>query len=78
MRTCPLAAVQAAISALNGLQTNAATLELIRRHGDDRRVSEQNRMQQYLERVGISPSDLQQLKAIHVSGTKGKVCVQVN
>ena len=36
-------------------------------------VSEYNRMQQYLERVGIAPADLAQLNAVHVSGTKGKV-----
>lgn len=65
--------VQAAISALNGLQTNAATLDLIRRRGNDRRVSEYNRMQQYLDRVGISTSHLTKLNAIHVAGTKGKV-----
>jgi folylpolyglutamate synthase len=35
-------------------------------------VSEYNRMQQYLERVGIAPADLAQLNAVHVSGTKGK------
>ena len=64
---------QAAVSTLNGLQTNAATLELIRRLGNDRRISEYNRMQQYLERVGIVPADLQRLNAVHVSGTKGKV-----
>ncbi|CAI8026281.1 Folylpolyglutamate synthase, mitochondrial [Geodia barretti] len=61
-----------AISTLNGLQTNAAVLEQIRRRGDDRMVSEYNRMQQYLERVGIAPADLAQLNAVHVSGTKGK------
>ena len=67
--------MQVAISTLNGLQTNASTLEQIRRHGDDRRVTEYNRMQQYMERVGIAPSDLQQLNAVHVSGTKGKVMI---
>ena len=58
------------MSALNGLQTNAAVLAQIRRHGDS---SEHGRMQQYLQRVGLAPADLHQLNAIHVSGTKGKV-----
>ena len=68
-------ALQAAISTLNGLQTNAAVLQLIRDRKGDRQVSEYNKMQQYLHRVELTPADLQQLNAIHVSGTKGKVGV---
>lgn len=64
---------QAAISALNGLQTNAAALELIRQQKGNPQVSEFSEMRQYLQRVGLTPTDLRGLKAIHVSGTKGKV-----
>ena len=44
--------------------------------------NKKHQMQQYLHRVGLAPADLQQLHAIHVSGTKGKVhdnhCVVCN
>ena len=75
VRACVCA--QVAISTLNGLQTNASVLAQIRRErrGDQRQVSEYNRMQQYLERVGLAPSHLNQLHAVHVAGTKGKVSV---
>lgn len=68
--------LQIAISTLNGLQTNAATLDIVRRQKATHRVSEYNRrhqMQRYLHRVGIELADLERLNAIHVSGTKGKV-----
>jgi folylpolyglutamate synthase len=61
-----------AVRKLNGLQTNAAVLDLIRQQKGNRQVSEHNKMRQYLLRVGLTVGDLQQLKAIHVSGTKGK------
>jgi folylpolyglutamate synthase len=64
-----------AVRKLNGLQTNAAVLDLIRQQKGNRQVSEHNKMRQYLLRVGLTVGDLQQLKAIHVSGTKGKVRV---
>lgn len=68
--------LQAVILTLNKLQTNAAALAVIRERKDNRQVSEPKKMQQYLLRVGLTAADLQQLNAIHVSGTKGKVCVR--
>ncbi|KAL4402546.1 Folylpolyglutamate synthetase [Malassezia pachydermatis] len=62
----------AAIDALNSLQSNAATLEAIRRSG--RTVNELNEpeMTEYLERIGHQRADLDRIHVIHITGTKGK------
>ncbi|XP_052719273.1 folylpolyglutamate synthase, mitochondrial-like isoform X3 [Crassostrea angulata] len=61
-----------AVTKLNTLQSNAQTLEKIRKQGGKR--SEQNvpNMIKFAERVGISLDDVDKLSIIHVSGTKGK------
>lgn len=61
-----------AIRALNALQTNAQTLEKIRREADrnrDRNIPDTIR---FAERAGITMDDVDELNIIHVSGTKGK------
>lgn len=61
-----------AIDALNSLQSNAATIEALRKSGGrllDFAIPE---MVEYLERIGYSTSDLNRLNVIHVTGTKGK------
>ena len=62
-----------AIKALNGLQTNASVLK----KAQDERLKKyvNNNVQQVrdcLELSGISSEQLNSLKVIHVSGTKGK------
>lgn len=61
-----------AIDALNSLQSNAATIEALRKSGGrllDFAIPE---MVEYLERIGYSTSDLTRLNVIHITGTKGK------
>lgn len=60
------------INALNSLQSNAATIEAIRKSG--RTVNELNEpeMTEYLERIGHKKSDLDGINIIHITGTKGK------
>ncbi|CAG0916437.1 unnamed protein product [Notodromas monacha] len=66
----PDASYGEAIVALNGLQSNAETL----RKGKQRPHTDENlsKVNQYLSRIGLSPSDLNALHAMHVAGTKGK------
>ena len=61
-----------AIDALNSLQSNAATIEALRKSGGrllDFAIPE---MVEYLERIGYTTSDLNRLNVIHITGTKGK------
>ncbi|KAK0555349.1 Folylpolyglutamate synthetase [Tilletia horrida] len=61
-----------AIEALNTLQSNAATIEAIRKSGgrlNDFAIPE---MVEYLGRIGYTQEDLNRLNVIHITGTKGK------
>ncbi|SAM84492.1 related to tetrahydrofolylpolyglutamate synthase (met6+) [Ustilago bromivora] len=61
-----------AIGALNSLQSNAATIEALRKSGGrllDFAIPE---MVEYLERIGYNTSNLDRLNVIHITGTKGK------
>ncbi|SPO28116.1 related to tetrahydrofolylpolyglutamate synthase (met6+) [Ustilago trichophora] len=61
-----------AIDALNSLQSNAATIEALRKSGGrllDFAIPE---MVEYLQRIGYTTSDLNRLNVIHITGTKGK------
>ncbi|KAJ3370664.1 Folylpolyglutamate synthetase [Allomyces arbusculus] len=70
-----------ALSALNSLQTNAATLDQLRRakaaavangtHAGAPRVSI-DEMIEFLARIGYQPDDLNVLGLVHITGTKGK------
>ncbi|KAF8323781.1 FolC bifunctional protein [Clavulina sp. PMI_390] len=62
-----------AIAKLNTLQSNAATLEAMRKSGAPPKaelaIAEMN---EYLSRIGYAPEDLNRLNVLHVTGTKGK------
>ncbi|KAK9478604.1 Mur ligase [Lipomyces japonicus] len=62
-----------AIECLNSLQTNFATLEMLRntpkRTANSAAIPE---MIEWVRRIGYSPEDLDRMNVIHVTGTKGK------
>lgn len=62
----------AAIEALNSLQSNAATIEAIRRSGKTVNEFNEPEMTEYLERIGHRREELDKIQVIHISGTKGK------
>ncbi|WFD18990.1 tetrahydrofolate synthase [Malassezia caprae] len=62
----------AAIDALNSLQSNAATIEAIRRSGKTVNEFNEPEMTEYLERIGHQREELDKIQVIHISGTKGK------
>ncbi|XP_072908864.1 folylpolyglutamate synthase, mitochondrial isoform X1 [Hemitrygon akajei] len=62
---------QDAVQALNTLQTNASTLEQIRRERGQTKGSLEA-MKSFVQRAGMTIEELDQLAIIHVTGTKGK------
>ncbi|KAJ5610515.1 Folylpolyglutamate synthase [Penicillium lagena] len=65
---------EAAITALNSLQTNYAIVEELRKAKSRDEINERSipEMVEWLERIGYKPADLNQLNLVHVAGTKGK------
>ncbi|XP_041049684.1 folylpolyglutamate synthase, mitochondrial isoform X2 [Carcharodon carcharias] len=64
---------QDAVQALNTLQTNASTLEQIRRERQlGRTQGTLEAMKSFVYRAGMTIEELDQLAIIHVTGTKGK------
>ncbi|KAG8956622.1 Folylpolyglutamate synthetase [Tulasnella sp. 424] len=61
-----------AVTALNSLQSNAATLEAVRASGGRLSQFAHPEMIEYLERIGYRPEDLNKLNVVHITGTKGK------
>jgi len=61
-----------AVAALNSLQTNAALLQKVRKERQKNVHLNLPQTTKYLERSGMTLEDLDKLKIIHVSGTKGK------
>jgi len=61
-----------AVSALNSLQTNAALLQKVRKERQKNVHLNLPQTTKYLERSGMTLEDLDTMKIIHVSGTKGK------
>lgn len=61
-----------AIDALNSLQSNAATIEAIRRSGKTVNEFNEPEMTEYLARIGHQREELDKIHVIHISGTKGK------
>jgi folylpolyglutamate synthase len=62
-----------AVAALNTLQSNAATVSLIRKHG--RGAANQLAIPEAIEllkRTGLEPADINACNPIHIAGTKGK------
>ncbi|WFD34037.1 tetrahydrofolate synthase [Malassezia cuniculi] len=62
----------AAIDALNSLQSNAATIEAIRRSGKTVNELNEPEMVEYLERIGHKQDELNKINVLHITGTKGK------
>merc|ERR1712106_915308 len=61
-----------AVAALNSLQTNAALLQKVRKERQKNVHLNLPQTTKYLERSGMTLEDLDKIKIIHVSGTKGK------
>ena len=61
-----------AIAALNGLQTNHAILDKVIKERQKNVHLNIPLTKKFLEISGMTMQDLEQLKVIHVSGTKGK------
>ncbi|KAL5012404.1 hypothetical protein ScPMuIL_010955 [Solemya velum] len=61
-----------AVKTLNTLQSNAQTLERIRKERDKRSSFIIPNMISFIERAGMSMDDIDKLSIIHVCGTKGK------
>ena len=61
-----------AIAALNTLQTNAITLKKTRKERQRNVHLNIPITKKYLERSGMTMEDLDKIKIVHVSGTKGK------
>jgi folylpolyglutamate synthase len=61
-----------AIAALNSLQTNFSILESIRKSGGRMNETSLPEMRDWLRRINYSPTDLNKLNMIHITGTKGK------
>lgn len=62
----------AAIDALNSLQSNAATIEAIRKSGKTVNELNEPEMVEYLARIGHRRDELDQIGVVHITGTKGK------
>jgi len=67
-----MASYSEAINALNSLQTNAKVLEKVRKERQKNVHMNLPTTVKYLERSGMTLEDLDTLKIVHVSGTKGK------
>ncbi|WWD09344.1 hypothetical protein V865_007467 [Kwoniella europaea PYCC6329] len=61
-----------AISLLNTCQSNAATIEAIRKSGGRLNEHAVAEMHDYLRKIGYKPDDLNKLNVVHITGTKGK------
>ncbi|WWC86185.1 uncharacterized protein L201_001058 [Kwoniella dendrophila CBS 6074] len=61
-----------AISLLNTCQSNAATIEAIRKSGGRLNEYAVSEMHDYLRKIGYKPEDLNKLNVVHITGTKGK------
>ncbi|RAH51352.1 tetrahydrofolate synthase [Aspergillus brunneoviolaceus CBS 621.78] len=63
---------EAAIAALNSLQTNFAVVEELRKSRKDMNLLSIPETVEWLRRIGYQPSDLSCINPVHVAGTKGK------
>ena len=63
---------QDAIQLLNTLQSNASTIEMLKKNKKFLNQQSLPEMKDYLHRLGYTVSDLNRLNIIHISGTKGK------
>ncbi|KAJ5389563.1 Folylpolyglutamate synthase [Penicillium cataractarum] len=65
---------EAAIAALNSLQTNFAIVEELKKSTSREDLNKRSLPEtvEWLRRIGYKPSDLDRLNLVHVAGTKGK------
>ncbi|RAL15926.1 tetrahydrofolate synthase [Aspergillus homomorphus CBS 101889] len=63
---------EAAIAALNSLQSNFAVVEELRKSRKDMNLLSIPETVEWLRRIGYQPSDLSRINPVHVAGTKGK------
>ncbi|GAA5908446.1 hypothetical protein JCM8208_006198 [Rhodotorula glutinis] len=61
-----------AVDALNSLQSNAATIEAVRKSGGKSGHVQLAEQLEYMRRVGYQPADLDKMNVLHITGTKGK------
>ncbi|KAL8708600.1 MAG: hypothetical protein Q9220_006536 [cf. Caloplaca sp. 1 TL-2023] len=61
-----------AVTALNTLQTNAAAIAAVRKAGSSMNTQSVPEMNEFTRRIGYEPSDFDELRPIHIAGTKGK------
>ncbi|KAG0042713.1 Folylpolyglutamate synthetase [Gryganskiella cystojenkinii] len=61
-----------AVDKLNGLQTNFAVLDAVRKSGGSSNKNALPEMIDFVVRSGYNPEDFDDLNMIHVTGTKGK------
>ncbi|EGP92339.1 uncharacterized protein MYCGRDRAFT_98499 [Zymoseptoria tritici IPO323] len=62
----------AAVAALNGLQSNFSIVEAIRKAGPGSNSRSIPDMINWVRRIGYEPADFDKLNPIHIAGTKGK------
>jgi folylpolyglutamate synthase len=62
----------AAVAALNTLQSNSKVVAEIRKHGRSTNDLAIPEMLEWFQKMGYAPSDFNKLNLIHVAGTKGK------
>ncbi|OJD40205.1 folylpolyglutamate synthase [Diplodia corticola] len=62
----------AAVTALNTLQSNFSIVDAIRKSGKGMNKNAIPEMIEWFRKAGYEPSDFDQLKPIHIAGTKGK------
>ncbi|TKA76762.1 hypothetical protein B0A55_03636 [Friedmanniomyces simplex] len=62
----------AAVQALNTLQSNFSAVEAIRKQGPGWNQRALPEMRSWVRRIGYEPSDFDTLNLIHIAGTKGK------
>ncbi|KAH7043162.1 bifunctional protein folC [Macrophomina phaseolina] len=65
-------ASQAAVTALNTLQSNFSIVDAIRKSGRGMNKNAIPEMIEWFQKAGYEPSDFDRLKPIHIAGTKGK------
>ncbi|CAD0011159.1 unnamed protein product [Aureobasidium pullulans] len=62
----------AAVAALNTLQSNFSIVDAIRKSGRGMNKNAIPEMIEWVNKLGYEPADFDSLKAVHVAGTKGK------
>ena len=62
----------AAVATLNSLQSNFAAIAALKKSGVSNQKQAVPEMIEFYRRIGYTPSDFDQLRPIHIAGTKGK------